>query len=249
MRLWKGAIAVAAVALAVTAVAWAGEATQEYEWSADLDCSICHQKEWESLYGSSDESKDAANEQDASKADEKDAAADAKVDAKTDAKTDTKSEAKADAQDKDADQKQESADEEKEAAIEAYTAMHAQTLMLTCISCHPDSDKLAEAHKSLNSGKEAKRLKKTSVSSEICLACHNMEDLAKATADKELLKDRNGNVVNPHALPTNDDHSGIMCSNCHKAHQTNGKSVAETAYTTCVGCHHEEVFECGTCHS
>lgn len=130
---------------------------------------------------------------------------------------------------------------------EGYAAQHVADFGLTCVSCHEDSDKLADAHKKLDSGKEATRLKKTSVSQELCLGCHNADDLAKATADSTTLTDDNGTVINPHDIPEGSEHGTLVCTDCHKVHEQE-KTLDQTAKTTCTSCHHAGVFECGTCH-
>ena len=242
MKWRKLGIVLVASMLACAAAAWAGEATTEYEWSGDLDCSICHQAEWESVQAV------AAEEAETKDSTSKDANT-----AQTEAKAkdaDSKDQDSASKEAKDTkDAKEAPAENESAKNLESYAAMHVQDFSFTCITCHEDNDKLAQGHNKLNSGKVAKRLKKTSIESKICLACHNMETLAKATADVDVLTDSNGTIVNPHDLPVNDSHAGITCSSCHKAHQAGEKALADTAYTTCISCHHEAVFECGTCHS
>lgn len=166
-------------------------------WSADLDCSACHQAEAESLLGD-DVHRDAGAE-------------------------------------------------EGNRDVERYAEEHAEELGVTCTTCHEPSEALEKAHAKMNGGKTAKRLKKTEVSSESCLACHEQEDLASATASYRGIVDANGTVVNPHDLPATDDHADIACTDCHRAHDTS-MSVEESAMATCKGCHHAGVFECGTCH-
>lgn len=223
---------IAALALAGLGLAGAGqasaatsgsdEAETEYEWSIDLDCTICHAKQAESLGVLEAEANDEAEADEKADASEADAAAGAE-------------EAEAEAAD---------ADDE---AIRDFAAQHVQDFGLTCVTCHEDSPELAKAHNKLNSGKESKRLKKTKVTSEVCLGCHVQEDLADATADFEGIVDEKGTVVNPHALPENDSHADITCLTCHKVHDTED-SVADNAMSACLGCHHAGVFECGTCH-
>ena len=132
--------------------------------------------------------------------------------------------------------------------IEQYAAMHVESLSFNCTTCHVESEGLDKAHAKLNSGKTAKRLKKTEVGSELCTTCHVQEDLAAATADYQGLVDSNGTVVNPHDLPEVEDHESIVCTDCHKAHKADDKTVADNASSTCTSCHHAGVFECGTCH-
>lgn len=130
---------------------------------------------------------------------------------------------------------------------EGYAAGHVQSFGLTCASCHEDNGKLANAHKNMNSGKKATRLKKTTVSQELCLGCHNIEDLAQATADSTVLTDDNGTVINPHNIPEGSEHGTLTCTDCHKVHEQE-KTLAQTAKTACTSCHHAGVFECNTCH-
>lgn len=72
------------------------------------------------------------------------------------------------------------------------------------------------------------------------------EVLAALTADSEALVDAEGTVVNPHALPEGAGHEAISCTDCHKVH-TEADPV-KTATAKCRSCHHEDVFECYTCH-
>lgn len=95
--------------------------------------------------------------------------------------------------------------------------------------------------------KMPKKLKKSEVSEDLCLGCHtSYEALTALTADCTLLTDENGTVVNPHALPEVADHDPITCISCHTAH--GDKTLEETASSKCLSCHHENVYECGTCH-
>ena len=150
----------------------AGEKGTDYEWSTDLDCAPCHQKEVASLEpGAAPEAvstKETAGTQKSS--------AEAKEET-TGAKSASPAE-----------------DSDRIAEISGYAVMHANTLGLTCTDCHVESDGLDAGHKKLNSGKEAKRLKKSEVPSEVCTSCHRAEDLAKATAGYEGIVDNNGTV-------------------------------------------------------
>lgn len=131
--------------------------------------------------------------------------------------------------------------------LESYAAMHAESLGVTCVTCHSDEAAMQKAHKSMGSGKEAKRLKRSRVGNEVCLSCHDQADLAERTAGSQALVDKQGTAVNPHDLPANEDHEGVLCVSCHKAHDQE-TSVAENAQAACTSCHHAGVFECGTCH-
>lgn len=89
------------------------------------------------------------------------------------------------------------------------------------------------------------KLKKSKVEVGACTGCHDSTALElPAAAD---LADSRGNKADPHALPDGEGHSSITCVSCHKLHDAEEK-VEETAYDLCYGCHHDEVFECGTCH-
>lgn len=129
---------------------------------------------------------------------------------------------------------------------EGYIASHV-AFGWNCITCHEDSKELETAHKRLNSGKEATRLKRTSVSDELCRTCHETKGLAKQTVDCKYLTDDNGTTVNPHGLPETSDHASISCMSCHQAHETK-ESLVQTARDVCANCHHANVYECGTCH-
>lgn len=127
-----------------------------------------------------------------------------------------------------------------------YIAIHSA---FGCAVCHAD-EKLGELHDGVAADdKMPKKLKKTKVDAEICLVCHESYDaLAEKTADSQALVDDNGTVVNPHALPDVTDHEPISCVDCHTVHKDADKPVTEKAKDKCLSCHHENVFECGTCH-
>lgn len=207
----------------------AGEKT-DYEWSIDLDCAVCHQKEYVNLglLVADDAAEPAAKEADTDAATKPVVDRTAADDLASDA-ANTSSE-----------------DATRITEISTYAPMHAENFGLSCTSCHEDSEGLATGHKKLNSGKEAKRLKKSEVSSDICISCHQEEQLVEKTADYQGLVDTNGTLVNPHDLPDVDSHDGIECVSCHQVHS--GKAIDEAAMTTCISCHHAGVFECGTCH-
>lgn len=116
-----------------------------------------------------------------------------------------------------------------------------------CTSCHLSD--LSSVHEGVSASDTVpKRLKKTEVSDDTCLACHyeTKEALVAETSDL-VLTDKEGNVANPHILSPNEDHDGIACADCHNMHEA--IPAADQAMETCIGCHHEEVFECGTCHA
>lgn len=132
---------------------------------------------------------------------------------------------------------------------QCMAGQHAAEASATCISCHTDESALQKVHENAPAGSvEVKMLKKTSIDEATCLSCHDSkESLAEKTADSTVLQDHNGLVVNPHAMPDTPGHEGEgSCNSCHKAHD--GESAQELAPEYCFSCHHEEVFECGTCH-
>lgn len=118
---------------------------------------------------------------------------------------------------------------------------------LSCVDCHEADDALAAEHEGVTSeDKTPNRLKKTGIDETLCLSCH--DDLAEKTAGFTGLVDANGTVANPHDLSESPDHDAIACSDCHSMHEPSA-NVLEAAELKCVSCHHEDVFECGTCHS
>ncbi|BAK45760.1 hypothetical protein [Eggerthella sp. YY7918] len=135
------------------------------------------------------------------------------------------------------------------------TTLHAQHAEDACISCHDDEQTLASAHKDYAEKDPAVKLKKTKVASETCLTsgCHDQAEIAAATASETALTDTKGKVVNPHDLPVHDDHvKGVTCASCHKMHGA-GTAEVDAVYkaskATCLSCHHNEVYECHTCHT
>lgn len=123
---------------------------------------------------------------------------------------------------------------------------------VACTTCHSDGEVLQERHD--KPGKRLpKRLKKTSVEPAVCLSCHGDKEgtaqpIAEATADSEVLTDKEGLTVNPHDLPANASHEKVACTDCHKMHDDEA-DVEKQAQLACLGCHHENVYECGTCHA
>lgn len=142
-------------------------------------------------------------------------------------------------------------------ATEAATASNASCLYakhstLSCVTCHDDEAGLVAVHADSDASNPASltRLSETDVSPDLCATCHDSAELAESTADSEALKDKQGNVVNPHDLPGGSQHEKIDCITCHQYH------VADTqpgevglAYCSNGQCHHEGVLECNTCHN
>jgi len=114
----------------------------------------------------------------------------------------------------------------------------------TCIDCHDDLSRLTTLHKGVSGPRSSTTLRKTNVTEGACLSCHDSwEELALKTLDCTLIADHNGTVINPHAYPETGDHAIISCVSCHDIHV-----VQRPQISICISCHHEEVFECFTCH-
>jgi hypothetical protein len=120
-----------------------------------------------------------------------------------------------------------------------------------CITCHTaDESELAAVHEGKTAvDKMPARLKKTKVSDEACLSCHETGELVTLTQASTVLTDDEGLVVNPHDRPQNSSHVNISCTNCHKQHQSKAE-IAKNSMATCTNCHHKKVFGCGAsvCH-
>lgn len=119
---------------------------------------------------------------------------------------------------------------------------------VACITCHDDTEGLEKAHKKVTMADTdgAEKLKKTKVSSEVCIGCHPLDDThASATADVTALTDKLGNVVNPHDLPVFEDtgrgtHEKVLCADCHKMHSA--ETPEDNATTPCKSCHHQGTY-------
>ena len=123
----------------------------------------------------------------------------------------------------------------------------------TCVNCHVDIEGMQKAHEKVNAADTAGdtgRLKRTKVESDVCLTCHNWDDLAKDTAQSTALTDSAGTTVNPHEVTTvnniNGAHDKTGCSDCHKMHS--GEPTEKAADAFCLNCHHGGKYECYTCH-
>ena len=129
---------------------------------------------------------------------------------------------------------------------ELGASMHT-LLKLACVDCHAD-DALIELHeKAKPDAKAPTKLKKSTLDYALCSTCHTPEALSKIGAESTALTDSEGTVVNPHEVPDVKDHKKIQCQSCHKMHSAS--KPASTAPTLCQDCHHEDVYECYTCHS
>ncbi|QAR33838.1 hypothetical protein EP073_10590 [Geovibrio thiophilus] len=123
----------------------------------------------------------------------------------------------------------------------------------SCTSCHSQEDRLAVAHRKMSTDtSKLKRLKRTKMGEENCIACHGgWEDLSERTKDTVLVQDSEGTIVNPHIVRTeinkSKQHNLVTCTSCHRMHtETN---LAEAANEACRTCHHAGVYKCGTCHN
>lgn len=204
------------------------DASDKVEWSLEADCASCHEKQAASF-----ESVGVEGKGDSKAEVEKVDGAESKADV---------NKATSAASDKNADGEAK--------AVEPLAVTHAGVM---CATCHNDEEKLAEAHENATGPKLVRRLKYTYVETQTCLACHDSwESLAEKTKDCTMLADKRGTVVNPHAAPathtqgTETEKAYVACYMCHDMHGTD--SVEEQADYTCQGCHHEDVYECHTCH-
>lgn len=125
------------------------------------------------------------------------------------------------------------------------SANHADT---QCVECHADEAGLTQAHKNVAIADTdgCKKLSKTCISQDACIDCHADAGGPDATASSTALTDDNGTTVNPHDLPQNSSHETITCGNCHTMHSS--EQIGESASAACTQCHHQNVYECFTCH-
>lgn len=224
----------------------AADAGEAFVWSVESDCAACHEKQASSFeHGAADASQDTDDQQ-AGKDAEK-AGADAK-----DENGASSAEEKASSSGTPAWLAAMAGNAGDTAADEAST-LASTHVGIACVTCHSDEKGLTEAHKDATGPKQVRRLSYTYVETETCLSCHgSWEDLAEKTADCTLLTDSQGTVVNPHAAPqthiagVDGEKPYLSCYQCHDMHGT--KTVEEQATYTCQGCHHENVYECHTCH-
>ncbi len=121
---------------------------------------------------------------------------------------------------------------------------------VACLDCHVKDKPLDGAHHNLSAdSKMSDSLRRTSVEDQTCLNddCHNYDDMIANISDDKLLVDKNGTAVNPHKIhDVGQSHGDIKCIDCHLTHKE-GETL-QTASDKCISCHHENVYECGTCH-
>ena len=135
-------------------------------------------------------------------------------------------------------------DDEESHKTEAHPAV-------ACVQCHTDVSALGAVHEGkTSSDKMPTRLKKTQVEEDACESCHSgYEELAAQTSSLDILTDSEGTVVNPHEIKNHggEEHREFTCADCHGEHK--GKTPGEQAQSLCAGCHHANVYKCGTCHA
>lgn len=121
---------------------------------------------------------------------------------------------------------------------------------LSCESCHTDEAGLARVHEGKTSAdRMPKKLKATEVEEASCVGCHeDYAALAEKTASYDALVDSNGTSVNPHDIHSHgaEEHDDVTCGSCHAEHGDD--PLEESAKAVCTDCHHQNVFECYTCH-
>ncbi len=251
--------------------AYAEEAsTASASWSPEMDCGLCHTAETASLedvaHGDSDLMAAAAAAGVASPTGSTDGeATDNRVtnveeatenseSAVTDTATANQEIDRASTEQPEADQA-DPADEanttaksiEGDGAAATDSATATSTDALTCAFCHTDTEALTETHTEAEDLTDMPTRLSQKIDDEVCLSCHgSKEALAEATAGSTALTDTNGTTVNPHELPDSASHSTIKCVDCHRVHTD--KDPAETASQKCMSCHHQNVYECYTCH-
>ncbi len=137
-----------------------------------------------------------------------------------------------------------------------YNSDSGEVEEVTCLSCH-DINLLRKLYFYVDALMldEAINVGDHSETTLMCLAClGSYEELAQLTADYTGLEDELGNIANPHVYgggiadtSTEERHYALPCLQCH----TFVHNVSDVLFDTfwhCSGCHHERVFECGTCH-
>lgn len=116
---------------------------------------------------------------------------------------------------------------------------------INCTDCHK-TEQVESIHADVKTGDKVPSTlsKEYSVEESVCLSCHgSLEQLAAKSTKISALTDADGTTINPHSLPSNSDHSAITCTSCHSIHVASGDPK-----TICLSCHHENVFQCHTCH-
>jgi hypothetical protein len=135
-----------------------------------------------------------------------------------------------------------------EDSLYLYGLHQTENAEMACAGCHDQSVGLEVVHEDKTTESRAPiRLRKTGVEAAQCLECHDTSNLSVLTAMSTVLTDKNGTIVNPHAFTPSESHNSVLCADCHKMHKP-VTAVLENAQAACKSCHHENVYECGTCH-
>ncbi len=131
-------------------------------------------------------------------------------------------------------------------------AIEASATQEGCVICHNDESGLVQGHEGVSmtdTDKEA-RIFDSKITDDTCLNCHNQDEIIAATSGSTALTDANGLTVSPHTLMVEHNeagqHNATTCSSCHKMHAD--KPLESTAKDYCLSCHHQNEFECYTCH-
>jgi hypothetical protein len=120
---------------------------------------------------------------------------------------------------------------------------------ISCAECHSDAASLKTAHKDMSATPTQDKLLRTKIDATGCVECHGTtSDLALLTADVTVLTDDNNTMVNPHEIPSTEQHDkSINCGSCHYMHQES--TALEQAPLLCASCHHVNVYiGCIDCH-
>ena len=138
-------------------------------------------------------------------------------------------------------------------------SLHSTHNDMSCTSCHSQEDRLATVHRKMSADiSKLRRLKRTSISEDGCIACHgSWEELSNLTKESTLIRDIEGLIVNPHIVRTElnatNQHDRVTCTTCHQMHTDRvhnpDTTLEATANGVCETCHHAQVYTCGTCHN
>jgi hypothetical protein len=130
---------------------------------------------------------------------------------------------------------------------------HKSQPTVKCASCHNDITALTAIHANAPAGNANVGRMQTKVADAACTAsgCHSDASVrVAATANNKILTDMSNRTVNPHNIPLTNaagvsikEHVDLRCVSCHTGHK-----VTENVKKVCVDCHHEDEFECNTCH-
>ncbi len=135
-------------------------------------------------------------------------------------------------------------DAESATNVQYLSSLHATE---TCQICPSDEAGLESAHEGATADASNAKLRKTKVDVTKCASCHDTNELKEVTGSLTVLTDEKGTTVNPHDIPAIDSHTSVTCVSCHGFHVSDYDTTVG-ATETCLSCHHEDVYECYTCH-